>query len=136
MPTSNVQEVVELLDRFPPHATLPVSDLERAKAWYRDKLGLVPKEEDPGGLYYETGGGMFALFPTPFAGTAKNTAMEWSVDDVSAVVADLKGRGVTFDHYDMPGVEWDGDVAVMGGYKGAWFKDSEGNILSLTQAAS
>ena len=127
------REVVELLDRFPAHATIPVSDLERAKAWYRDKLGLVPKEEDPGGAYFETGGSTFALFPTPFAGTAKNTAMEWSVDDVSAAVSELKGRGVVFDHYDMPGVEWEGDVASMGPFKGAWFKDSEGNILALTQ---
>jgi catechol 2,3-dioxygenase-like lactoylglutathione lyase family enzyme len=127
-----VQEVVEMLDRFPPRTTLPVSDLERAKAWYKDKLGLVPTNEDPGGASYEVAGGRFALFPTPFAGTAKNTAMEWSVDDIDAVVADLKGRGVVFDHYDMPGVEWDGDIATMGGFRGAWFKDSEGNILSLT----
>jgi hypothetical protein len=76
----------------------------------------------------------FAPFPTPYAGTAQNTCMEWTVEDVAAEVEELKGRGVRFDHYDMPGVEWDGDVAIMGGYKGAWFKDSEGNILAITQS--
>ena len=124
-----------MLDRFPTHTTLPASDLERAKAWYRDKLEMVPKSEDEGGVYYESGGCTFALFPTPYAGTAKNTAMEWSVDDVEAVVAHLKKRGVTFDHYDIPGVEWAGDIATMGPFKAAWFKDSEDNILSVTQAA-
>jgi catechol 2,3-dioxygenase-like lactoylglutathione lyase family enzyme len=129
------QEVVDVLDRFPTHTTLPASDLERAKAWYRDKLEFVPKEEDAGGVYYESGGRSFALFQTPYAGTAQNTAMEWSVDDVEKVVAHLKDRGVTFDTYDIPGVEWNGEIAIMGPFKGAWFKDSEGNILSLTQPA-
>jgi catechol 2,3-dioxygenase-like lactoylglutathione lyase family enzyme len=124
-----------LLDRFPTHTTLPASDLERAKAWYRDKLEMVPKSEDEGGVYYESGGRTFALFPTPYAGTAKNTAMEWSVDDVEAVVAHLKELSVSFDHYDIPGVEWAGDIATMGPFKAAWFKDSEDNILSVTQAA-
>jgi hypothetical protein len=81
---------------------------------------------------YETGGGRFALFPTPYAGTAQNTVMEWTVDDAVAVVEYLKGRGVVFDTFEMEGVVWDGDVASMGGRKGAWFKDSEGNILALT----
>ena len=102
-PRRIAREVVEVLDRFPTHTTLPASDLERAKAWYRDKLEMVPKSEDEGGVYYESGGRTFALFPTPYAGTAKNTAMEWSVDDMEAVVAHLKERGVTFDHYDIPG---------------------------------
>jgi catechol 2,3-dioxygenase-like lactoylglutathione lyase family enzyme len=124
-----------VLDQFSTRTTLPVSDLERAKAWYKDKLGLTPKSEDLGGAQYQTGGTSFALFPTPFAGTAKNTAMEWAVDDTERVVAELKSRGVTFDHYDIPGVEWNGDVAIMGGYKGAWFKDSEGNIIGVNESA-
>jgi catechol 2,3-dioxygenase-like lactoylglutathione lyase family enzyme len=123
-----------MLSDFPPHATIPVADVERAKAWYRDKLRITPAEEDPGGSWYRSGGVTFALFPTPYAGTAQNTCMEWTVEDVAAEVEELKGRGVRFDHYDMPGVEWDGDVAIMGDYKGAWFKDSEGNILAITQS--
>ncbi len=124
-----------MMDQYPTRTTLPVSDLERAKAWYKDKLGLTPTDEDPGGATYEDGGSRFVLFPTPNAGTAKNTAMEWSVDSVDKVAEELKSRGVTFDHYDMPDVEWDGDVAIMGGYRGAWFKDSEGNILSMTESS-
>jgi catechol 2,3-dioxygenase-like lactoylglutathione lyase family enzyme len=76
-----------MLDRFPTHTTLPASDMERAKAWYREKLEMVPKSEDAGGAYYESGGRSFALFQTPYAGTAQNTAMEWSVDDVEAATS-------------------------------------------------
>ncbi|MGH2686259.1 MAG: VOC family protein [Actinomycetota bacterium] len=124
-----------MLQEFPAHATLPVADLERAKTWWREKLGFTPKEEDPGGAYYESGGATFALFPTQYAGTAKNTQMEWSVKDVRAEAAELKKRGVVFDHFDMPGVEWDGDIAKMGPFLGCWFRDSEGNTLSITQSA-
>jgi catechol 2,3-dioxygenase-like lactoylglutathione lyase family enzyme len=113
------------------HATLPVSDMNRAMTWYREKLGLTPKEEDANGAYYETGGARWALFPTPYAGTAKNTQMEWRVKDARAVVAELKSKGVTFETFEMEGIEWDGDVATMGGYRGAWFKDSEGNTLAI-----
>jgi catechol 2,3-dioxygenase-like lactoylglutathione lyase family enzyme len=123
-----------MLEKHPVHATIPCADYDRAKSWYREKLGLTPREEDPGGAWYVCGDGSgFSLFPTPFAGTAQNTQIEWTVPDVKAEVEELKGRGVTFEHYDMPGVEWDGDVATMGGMKGCWFKDSEGNTLSLTE---
>ena len=121
-----------MLDQYPAHATIAASDLERAKTWYADKLGLKPTNEDPGGVYYEYAGTSFALFPTPFAGTAKNTVMEWTVDDVGKVVTDLKSRGVTFDTFEMEGITWDGDIATMGEHEGAWFKDSEGNVLAIT----
>lgn len=122
-----------MLDQYAPHATLAAADIERAKSWYADKLGLKPKSEDVGGIWYECGGATFAIFPTPYAGTAQNTVMEWTVDDVDKVAGDLKQRGITFDTFEMEGVEWNGDVATMGGHKGAWFKDSEGNILAITQ---
>ena len=124
-----------MLDQFKAHTTLAVSDMERAKAWYGDKLGMNPTSEDVGGAWYESGGVTFSLFPTPFAGTAQNTVMEWTVDDVEKEVGELKGRGVTFDTFDMEGVEWRDDVAVMGGVKAAWFKDSEGNILAITETS-
>lgn len=123
-----------MLDRYPPYAMLAVSDMDRAKAWYREKLGLVPKQEDPGGAWFEVAGGGFGLFPTPYAGTAKNTVMEWSVDDIDTVVEHLRGRGVTFERFDAPGIEWEGDIASMDGtHRGVWFKDSEGNTLSVSQ---
>lgn len=123
-----------MLSDHPVHTTLPVSDMERAKTWWREKVGFTPKEEDPGGAYYESGGSTFALFPTQHAGTAKNTQMEWSVKDLRAEVAELKKRGVTFEHFDMEGVEWEGDIAKMGPFLGCWFKDSEGNTLGITES--
>jgi catechol 2,3-dioxygenase-like lactoylglutathione lyase family enzyme len=121
-----------MLERFSPRTTLAVSDLARAKTWYEQKLGLKPTAEFLAGLSYECDGGSFALFPTPNAGTAKNTVMEWTVDDVEEVVTALKGRGVTFDTFEMDGVEWSGEIAMTGGRKAAWFRDSEGNILAIT----
>ena len=121
-----------MLEQFATHATLAVSDIERAKTWYAQKLGLTPASEDPGGVRYESGGGAFTLFPTPYAGTAKNTVMEWTVDDVEKEVTELKSRGVSFDTFEMEGIEWSGDIATMGDSKAAWFKDSEGNILAIT----
>jgi catechol 2,3-dioxygenase-like lactoylglutathione lyase family enzyme len=121
-----------MLDRFSPRTTLAVSDLQRAQAWYEQKLGLSPTSGFLAGLTYECGGGSFALFPTPYAGTAKNTVMEWAVDDVEKVVTELKGRGVIFETFEMDGVEWNAEIATMDGHKGAWFKDSEGNILAIT----
>ena len=122
---------MSILQECEAHATLPAADLERAKTWYREKLGLTPKEEDMGGAYYETGGTTWGLFPTPFAGTAKNTQMEFRVPSVRDAVDELKAKGVTFETFEAEGVTWDGDIATMGGYLGAWFKDSEGNTLAL-----
>lgn len=123
-----------MLEKYPVHATIPCGDLDRAKAWYRDKLGLTPTSEDLGGAYYDCGNGTsFGMFPTPYAGTAQNTQMEWSVPDIEAVVSELKASGVAFERFDMPGVEWDGDIARMGPFKACWFKDSEDNTLGITE---
>jgi catechol 2,3-dioxygenase-like lactoylglutathione lyase family enzyme len=120
-----------MLDQFQPHATIAVSDLERAKGWYADKLGMTPTSEDMVGAWYDCGSGQFLLFPTPMAGTAKNTVMEWTVDDVVSEVANLTSKGVMFDTFEMEGITWDNGVASMGEHKGAWFKDSEGNVLAI-----
>ncbi len=120
-----------MLNQFQPHTTIAASDIERAKAWYADKLGMKPTSEDMVGAWYDCAGAQFLLFPTPMAGTAKNTVMEWTVDDVMGEVANLKSKGVTFDTFEMEGITWDNDVATMGEHKGAWFKDSEGNVLAL-----
>jgi catechol 2,3-dioxygenase-like lactoylglutathione lyase family enzyme len=124
-----------MLEKYPVHAAIPCKDFDRAKVWYRDKLGLTPSSEDAGGAYYECGGGTsFGLFPTPYAGTAKNTQMEWSVPDIKAAVEELKASGVVFDIPDMgDSVTWDGEVATMGPLKAAWFKDSEDNTIGLTE---
>lgn len=116
-------------------ATLPAADMSRAKKWYKDKLGLSPTREDPGGAMYMLGAGsMFMLYPSTFAGTAQNTALEFNSDDVRADVASLRAKGVVFESYDMPGLKTEDGIASLGPTLAAWFKDSEGNILALADS--
>jgi catechol 2,3-dioxygenase-like lactoylglutathione lyase family enzyme len=118
---------------------LPAADIARAREWYEAKLGLIPDHsEDIGqGLWYLTGGGWFYLYPTPSAGTAQNTAAGWTVADLESLVEELRGRGVTFEDYDFGEIKTENGVLTMpGGYKAAWFKDSEGNILELSETPS
>ncbi len=113
--------------------SLPASDIERAKAFYREKLDLKPVEEtENGDARYESGDGTFLLYQSQFAGTNQATAAGWMVDDVAATVAGLRNRGVVFEEYDFGEFKTeDGIMAFPDGSKGAWFKDSEGNILGL-----
>ncbi len=120
----------------PMNATLPASDMARAKEWYRDKLGLKPVEELPmGEAMYETGGSQFMLYPSKFAGTNQATAAGFLVSDFDATVAELRSNGVIFEEYDFgEGMATvDGVIMMPDGRKGAWFKDSEGNTLGLAQ---
>jgi catechol-2,3-dioxygenase len=116
-------------------ANVPAADLDRARSFYADKLGLVPADENPGGLVYTAGGGTtFFLYETEYAGQAGHTIAQFHVASVADEVRDLEAKGVTFEHYDMPGVSWDGSVASMEGMgHAAWFKDSEGNILCIDE---
>ena len=117
-------------------ANIPAADLDRARAFYADKLGLTPMRELGGvTLVYETEGGTrFNLYETTFAGQAGHTIAQWHVDDIEAEVHDLKAKGVVFEVYDMPGVEWDGEIASVAGLgRAAWFTDSEGNIMCIDQ---
>lgn len=118
-------------------ANIPASDLGRAKAFYADKLGLEPTQESPGGVVYKTAGGTtFFLYETDYAGQAGHTIAQFHVGDVAEEVEQLRGRGVTFEHYELPGTSWDGDIASMEGMgKAAWFTDSEGNILCIDDLA-
>lgn len=115
------------------HPTLPAKDIERAKSWYADKLGLKPQYESPGGSYYQLEDGTeFLLYPSEFAGTNKATAASFEVEDVPAAVKELKGNGVEFQEYDFPGLKTvDGVAEIEGIGKAAWFTDSEGNIVAL-----
>jgi catechol 2,3-dioxygenase-like lactoylglutathione lyase family enzyme len=119
----------------PLHAVLPASDLERAKRWYSEKLGLEPTEEDQyGNVQYETGGTGFLLYQSAFAGTNQATAAGFRVDQFDDIVEQLRSRGVVFEDVDFGefGATVDGVIASPDGEKAAWFKDSEGNILSLS----
>jgi catechol 2,3-dioxygenase-like lactoylglutathione lyase family enzyme len=124
-----------MLDNAQMVTTLPASDIERARQWYKDKLGLDPKAEGPPfGLYYEAGGLKFAVYPSEFAGTNKATAAGIEVSNFDEVVADLKAKGVTFEEIDFGemGKTVDGVMASPDGGKGAWIRDSEDNILGLS----
>ena len=119
----------------PVHASLAAVDLARARAWYAEKLGWDPVREPDGVLVYEVFGSDFTLFETPNAGTAKNTVMSWNVPDVSTEVERLRAKGVTFVEYDFGDYRTvDGVMSDPEGGKTAWFKDSEGNIISLTSS--
>lgn len=121
----------------PVHATLAVADLDRARAWYSDKLGWEPLSisEVAGTLIYKVGDSYFTCYPTQFAGTAKNTVMNWNVDDLTAEVAQLKGRGVTFEDYDFGEIKTeDGVMRDPAGGLTAWFRDPDGNTVALIQA--
>ncbi len=125
-----------LADR-PIHTALPATDLERARRFYAEKLGLTPESDLPDvrdGLFYRCGGGTrFLLFPSPNAASGTHTQMTWTTHDIEADVAELKARGVLFEEYDTPEVKTVKSVATIGQSKGAWFKDSEGNLLALGQ---
>jgi catechol 2,3-dioxygenase-like lactoylglutathione lyase family enzyme len=122
-----------MLDQGTVTANIPAADLARARAFYADKLGLSPSQEMEGiVLLYRTAGSAFSVYRTEFAGQSGHTVAQWHVGDVDAEVRDLKSKGVAFEHYDMPGVVWDDDVANIDGMgKAAWFKDSEDNILCI-----
>jgi catechol 2,3-dioxygenase-like lactoylglutathione lyase family enzyme len=122
-----------MLDRFQVHATLPASDIDRAREWYRDKLGLTPAREDEVGLWYELSGSRLLVYPSAFAGTSQSTAAEWLVGDIDAVAEELRGRGVVFEEYDLPGLKTEHGLTTIGAHRTGWFKDSEGNIISIDQ---
>jgi catechol 2,3-dioxygenase-like lactoylglutathione lyase family enzyme len=113
-------------------ATLAVKDLGTAARFYEGTLGLMRAEaEDDEAIVFESGDTTINVYRSSFAGTNKATALTWTVDDVEDVVRTLKAKGVKFEHYDLPDTRREGDVHVAGDVKVAWFKDPDGNILSV-----
>ncbi|MGW1894566.1 VOC family protein [Streptomyces sp. NPDC002004] len=121
---------------------LPARDLARARRFYAEKLGLEPVDERPGGLLYRCGGVDFVLFASTGASPGTFTQMAFEVDDIEAAVSELRGRGVVFEDVDAPGFRTLGGIAdIEGNYpskgakgeRGAWFLDSEGNMLGVGQ---
>ena len=121
---------------------LPAQDLDRARAFYAERLGLEPADERPGGLLYRVGSGEFALFLSTGRASGEHTQMGFEVPDIEAAVAELKARGVVFEDVDAPGFHTRGGIAdIDGNYpsknasgeRGAWFRDSEGNLLGVGQ---
>ncbi len=123
-------------------ARLPYQDLDRARRWYAETLGLEPAEERPGGLLYRLrGGGEFGLYSSTGASPGTFTQMGFEVDDLDETVAEMKRRGVVFEEVDIRGLETtDGIAYIEGNYpskgrddRAAWFHDSEGNLLGIGQ---
>ncbi len=113
---------------------IPVANAARARKFYEEKIGLVAKEEYAGGVVYECGDGSWVfMYPSAGAGTSRASTAFWAVDDVVAEVAALRKKGVVFEEYDMPGLKTVSGIATGGGAKTAWFKDTEGNILAISQ---
>jgi predicted enzyme related to lactoylglutathione lyase len=163
-PDGNTVQVIELSDEYftgrgvaPPlplsghgilarsdvQGRLPAQDLERARRFYAEKLGLHPVEEREGGLRYRCGSTLFSLFASTGEPSGRHTQMGWKVDDIEATLAELRGRGLEFEEYDFPGFETrDGIVDIPGTYpseggvgeRAVWFRDSEGNLIGIGQA--
>jgi catechol 2,3-dioxygenase-like lactoylglutathione lyase family enzyme len=121
-----------MLRDFNLHPTIASFDVQRARAWFSDKLGIAPTSADDGQLDYRFGGSGIGVYEAPSAGTAKNTVAAWNVPDVAAEVARLRARGLVFEEYDFGDFKTvDGIMTDPGGMQNAWFKDADGNIHTL-----
>ena len=124
-----------MLGRTDARPMIAVKDLDRARKFYEDKLGLKTKDEWGGeGVTLKSGDTVINVYRSEFAGTNKATSLTFEVDDVEKEVGELKEKGIFFEHYDLPGLQPKGDLYVgEKGFKTAWFKDPDGNILSLVE---
>lgn len=118
--------------------TLAVKDLDAARTYYEGTLGFTPSGDSPGGVLYRAGATRFLVFVSGFAGTNKSTAISFTIppDRFDAEIADLRGRGVSFDEFEAEGLEWDDGVATMGDGRTAWFTDPDGNILNVQSSVA
>jgi catechol 2,3-dioxygenase-like lactoylglutathione lyase family enzyme len=115
------------------YTTIPVSDLERARRFYEETLGLKPDMVTEGGVMYRSGSTQFFVYPSAFKASG-HTQMSWLVDDIKADLATLKAKGIEFEDLDVPGVDTVDGVAHVGpSVWTAYFRDPDGNLLGLTQ---
>lgn len=113
-------------------ANIAVKNLETARKFYEGTLGLTQVgAEGQELIVFRSGNSTINVYRSQYAGTNKATALTWEVDEVEGVMRALKTKGVSFEHYDMPGMTREGDVHVAGDMKVAWFKDPDGNILNI-----
>ena len=113
-----------------------VKDLDRARKFYEETLGLSEVDYFGEGFMLKSGDTKLSVYRSEFAGTNKATALTFDVDDIDSEVRELKEKGVAFEHYDMEGLTRDGDIYAAEGMKTAWFKDPDGNILSLLEESA
>ncbi|HEX9096395.1 MAG TPA: VOC family protein [Candidatus Dormibacteraeota bacterium] len=123
-----------ILERALVESTIPAQDLQRARTFYAEKLGLTPASEERIGLRYRLADGTrFRLFRSGGKASGAHTQMAMMVDDLVAVVKELRARGLEFEKYDTPGIKTTGGIADLGYSRAAWFKDSEGNLIGIAQ---
>ena len=122
-----------MLSEHTPTTTLVIANPQLSREFYEGVLGFEPKEEAGGGIFYQAGSGSFFVYESSFAGTNQATSMtfELSPDEFDQEISALRQAGVTFDTFEMQGIEWDGDVAVFDEMRSVWFKDPDGNILNV-----
>ena len=113
-------------------SNIAVRDLNAAKKFYEETVGLQPiGGQGDEVIVFRSGNSMINVYRSQYAGTNKATAVTWTLDDVEGAVQTLKGKGVKFEHYNIPGMTRQGDVHIGGDMKVAWFKDPDGNILNI-----
>ena len=114
---------------------MPVTDVDRARTFYTESLGLdyTGTDDEGSAIYALDGGSTLVLLPRPDSRPSESTAMSFEVDDITAEIGDLEGRGVVFEDYDLPDLKTVDHVAAMGSEKAAWYKDPDGNVLCLHQ---
>jgi catechol 2,3-dioxygenase-like lactoylglutathione lyase family enzyme len=123
-----------MLGDFDGLATIAVNNLKASRKFYEDKLGFkVVHTEGDQAVAYQSGKSQLLVYQSQFAGTNKASAATWMVKDIEGLVKELKAKGITFEHYDFPGMTLKGDVHIAGKLKNAWFKDPDGNILALVE---
>jgi catechol 2,3-dioxygenase-like lactoylglutathione lyase family enzyme len=116
------------------HTVLPAADLQRARTFYHDKLGMDPQDEVDGVLVYRPdSGARFELYETANAGTAQNTQMGWMTDDLDSEMATMREHGIVFEEFDVPGMKTVDGVATGDALRSAWFRDSEGNFICISE---
>jgi predicted enzyme related to lactoylglutathione lyase len=126
-----------LLERAVVESTIPAQDLQRARTFYAEKLGLTPTSEERIGLRYRLADGTrFRLFRSGGKASAAHTQMALIVEDLAATVQELRSRGIPFEEYDSPGLKTRDGIADVGYARAAWFKDSEGNLIGISQPAA
>lgn len=114
-------------------AAIPAQDFARAKSFYADKLDLRPTQETDDEARYRVGETEFMVFPSSGKASGDHTQLGFEVDDLETSVKELRDKGVMFEEYDMPGFKSVDGIVELEGEKGAWFKDSEGNLLAIAQ---
>ena len=114
-------------------ATLPAKDLDRARSFYVDRLGLSVESEDQTGVHFVVGASRFRLFRSSGSATGSHTQLALTVRDIASQVEALRARGVSFEEYDYPTLKTVDGIADLGYARAAWLKDSEGNLLGIAQ---